>query len=83
MSPMQMSDRYTGRTVEWGHWAITFMDVQPDRTKNFGVIIGHVPFPIGTRGPVDLLRRTEYREMCRAWVEDGVKPAELQPFSND
>lgn len=69
--------RYENRTVEWGHWGITFMEVQPDQTKNYGAIIGHVSFPVGTRGPCDLPRRAEYKEMCRAWVEDGARPAEL------
>lgn len=74
-----MSNRYEQRTVEWGHWGITFMNPQPDRSKNFGEIVGQINFPVGTRGPVDLPKRDEYREMCRAWVEEGVSPAGMVP----
>jgi len=70
--------RYYQRTVEWGHWGITFMDIQPDKTKNFGNIIGTVSFAVGTRGPIDAgnIRQT-YRNMCEAWIKDGIKPANL------
>lgn len=67
-------DRYTQRTVQWGHWGITFMNTQPDRTKNFGAIVGNIYFPVGVCGPADLPRKNEYLEMCRAWVEDGKEP---------
>jgi hypothetical protein len=70
--------RYCGRSVEWGHWGITFMERQPDRTKNYGVIIGFVDFPIGTRGPMDGLKRDYYREICRAWIEQRVEPLGLR-----
>lgn len=70
--------RYCGRTVEWGHWGITFMERQPDPTKNYGVIVGFVDFPVGTRGPMDGLKRDHYREICRAWVEQGVEPLGLR-----
>lgn len=68
---------HSRRTVEWGNWGITFMEPQPDQTKNFGVIVGRVDFPIGIRGPMDGLRRDYYREICRAWTESGVKPLGL------
>jgi hypothetical protein len=64
-----MTSRYHDRTVQWGHWGITFMDPQPDRTKNFGVIAGHISFPIGTRGPCDMDSRMIYRQMCTAWID--------------
>lgn len=67
--------RYTQRTVEWGHWGITFMEPQPDRSKNYGVIVGTVSFGVGTRGPVDAGQyRDLYRLMCSAWVDHGVLP---------
>ena len=71
-----MPDRYDSRTVQWGHWAITFMDVQPDRSKNFGVIVGKVSFPVANGcGPQDggAMRET-YRAMCDRWVDDGILP---------
>jgi len=77
---MTMARYHEGRTVEWGHWAITFMEPQPDPTKNYGVIIGHVSFPVGTRGPVDGLKRDYYREICRAWVEQGIRPLGLEAY---
>lgn len=60
--------RYTQRTVEWGHWGITFMDPNPYRHQNYGRIIGSVSFPIGSRGPIDN-PKNKYRAMCAAWVE--------------
>lgn len=74
MTPNHVHPRYLGRTVEWGHWGITFMEPQPDRAKNYGVVIGFVDFPCGTRGPVDT-PRTKWREICAAWVEMGELPA--------
>jgi hypothetical protein len=75
--------RYTQRTVEWGHWGITFMEPQPDRSKNFGVIAGQVGFGVGACGPVDgclgsLLRRS-YQDMCEAWISRGVLPLTEEP----
>lgn len=66
--------RYLRRTVEWGNWGITFLDVQPDHSKNFGIIIGRVGFPIGTRGPVDM-PRAKWLALCAAWTERGELPA--------
>ena len=68
-----MTTRYDSRTVEWGNWGITFMDPQPDRTKNFGVVVWFMPFPVGTRGPVDM-PRDYYTNICRAWTERGELP---------
>lgn len=65
--------RYTERTVEWGNWGILFMDVQPDTTKNFGVIVGNVYFPIGTRGPC-ATTDPKYKKMCADWIDHGVVP---------
>lgn len=70
--------RYHRRTVEWGNWGITFMEVQPDPTKNYGMIVGFVDFPIGTRGPISGLKRDYYREICRAWIEQGVEPLAIR-----
>ena len=63
--------RYTQRTVEWGHWGITFMEPQPDATKNFGVIVGQAVFPVGSRGPLDARPgdREAYHEMIRVWLQ--------------
>ena len=80
---MQDHPRYTQRTVEWGHWGITFMDPQTDRSKNFGEIVGTVFFPVGTRGPCDgtvgSLQRHQYRDICAAWVSDRAIPDGFQP----
>lgn len=73
-----MADRYTERTIEWGHWGITFMDPQPDRSRNYGVIAGTVSFPAGPRGPVDG-DRAFYRAMCDAWISDRVVPSGFHP----
>ena len=76
-----MAHYHEQRSVEWGHWGITFMRPQSDRTKNFGEIVGHVGFGVGNCGPVDGTvgspLRAQYREMCRAWVERGVLPSNL------
>lgn len=68
--------RYTQRTVEWGHWGITFMKPQSDRTLNFGAIVGTLYFPVGTRGPVDQ-NGIDYKSICKAWVNQGVLPEGL------
>lgn len=73
-----MGDRYTSRTVEWGNWGITFMEPQPDRTKNHGLIVGTLYFPVGSRGPIDSdPRGPDYRAICRNWTELGILPAGL------
>lgn len=71
--------RYSERTVEWGHWRITFMDVQADRSKNFGEIVGSISFPVANGcGPQDGLAgspvRQRYQAMCDAWCRDGMLP---------
>lgn len=70
--------RYSQRTVEWGHWGITFMDVQRDRSKNFGAITAFLPFPVGNAGPIDghtgSAARQSYKQMCDRWMADGVLP---------
>lgn len=69
--------RYSSRTVEWGHWGITFMDVQPDHSKNYGVPAASIGFAASTRGPfVGARRRAELEGICRAWVESGDLPAD-------
>lgn len=74
--------RYSQRTVEWGHWGITFMDVQPDSSKNFGMIVGHLPFGVGACGPCDGTLgsplRAHYVAICEEWVKRGVLPNGLQ-----
>ena len=73
--------RYTQRTVEWGHWGITFLDVQPDRTKNYGVIVASLGFAVGSRGPIDAGPvRAEYKRICEAWCSDGSLPAQAKPI---
>lgn len=76
--------RYESRTVQWGHWGITFMDAQPDRSKNYGVIAGNVHFPVGARGPVDSRPgdRQRYQDMCAAWISDRVIPAGFVPSAD-
>lgn len=73
-----MAAYHEQRTVEWGHWGITFMDPNPDRTQNFGRIQGQVSFPIGTRGPIDG-DKNKYRAMCDAWISNRVIPAGFIP----
>ena len=71
--------RYVQRTVEWGHWGITFMDIQPDRTKNFGNIIGTIHFAVSTRGPIDAGEvRQSYLNMCSDWINNGILPNNIQ-----
>ena len=74
-----MTNRYTNRTVEWGHWGITFMNPQPDQTKNYGVIIGSIYFPVGTRGPMDNRPgdKERYRAMIADWVNHGIAHTNL------
>lgn len=64
---------HDARTVEWGHWGITFMDPNPCRDQNYGRIVGYVPFPVGTRGPMDG-DKAKYRAMCDAWIADRAIP---------
>ena len=69
---------HTQRTVEWGHWGITFMEPQPDKTRNYGLIVARVDFACGTRGPIDGTlgspTRQQYRDMCREWMASGTLP---------
>lgn len=80
-TPTLLHPRYTRRTVEWGHWGITFMDPQADLAKNFGVIVGTVYFGCGTRGPVDgalgSATRQMYQALCNDWVNHGAAPEGL------
>ncbi len=57
---------HESRTVFWGNWGIPLMDPQPDLPKNFGVIVGFLPFAVGAIGS-DM--RERLIAMCRAWVE--------------
>lgn len=69
--------RYSSRTVAWGHWGITFLDVQPDHSKNYGVPVASIGFAVSTRGPfVDAQRRAGLEGICRAWIESGDLPAD-------
>ena len=88
MSPAQgvataTHPRYLGRTVEWGHWGLTFMERQPDLLKNFGVIVGQLPFPVGARGPISgtfgSAQRQEFLAACDVWIERGETPAGFVP----
>lgn len=73
-----MDPRYSQRTVYWGHWDITFMDVQPDTSKNFGIIVASLPFGIGNCGPCDGTigspLRKSLKQACRTWIEKGELP---------
>lgn len=71
--------RYHQRTVQWGHWGITFMDIQPDIAKNFGTIVGIVCFAVSTRGPIDAGPvRKIYQDMCSNWINNGILPENIQ-----
>lgn len=76
--------RYVGRTTEWGNWGITFMNPQPDRTKNFGVIVGQLNFAVGNQGPIDGTIgspiRQKYENICKAWIDQGELPAGVLPY---
>lgn len=73
--------RYSQRTVEWGHWGITFLSPRPDRTKNFGVIAGYVSFPVSSQGPCDSgSHRERFMQMCEAWIERGELPVSDKSF---
>lgn len=65
------------RTVYWGNWGIDFMNPQSDQTRNYGVLVGRIAFPMGKRGPCDLPKRDQYKEMCRAWIADGIEPPNM------
>lgn len=67
------------RTVAWGHWGITFADVQPDHSKNYGIPVACLGFPVGNQGPIDEPRE-RYYPLCRAWIERGELPEEANPF---
>lgn len=74
LCPTYDHPRYTQRTVEWGNWGITFMAPQPDRAKNFGVIVAFLAFPVGMRGPCDLEQRQELKGRCMLWEQCGTLP---------
>jgi hypothetical protein len=79
MSGYTKQPYHLGRTVEWGHWGITFMEPQPDLALNYGVITGYVGFGVVNGcGPQDGTLgsplRQSYKAMCKAWVEDGIYP---------
>ena len=75
-----MHKRYTQRTVEWGHWAITLMDIQRDPSKNYGVIVATLPFPtVNGMGPCDRPHKELYGHICANWIERG----ELPPSARD
>lgn len=81
-----LDPRHTQRTVQWGHWGITFMDPQPDHTKNYGAIVGTVSFGVGSRGPIDGTlgspMRQKYLDMCAAWIKDRAIPEGFHPEPN-
>lgn len=72
-----MTDYPTPRHAEWGHWSITFWQRDADTPRGHpGTMVAEVAFPVGTRGPMDAMpgQRERYRELIRAWVEDGIAP---------
>lgn len=60
----------TLRTVQWGHWGITFLQG--------GAPVHRVYFPVGPSGPVDGLigssTRKRWEEVAAAWVGEGKLP---------
>jgi hypothetical protein len=66
------------RTVQWGHWGITFMDPNPNQSRNYGLIIGSVPFPVSTCGPFEGDKR-KWQAMCAAWIADRTMPPGFVP----
>lgn len=78
---------HIGRTVQWGNWGITFSEKQPDERKNFGVIVGQLPFAVGACGPIDGTIGSEARSRlqaaCDAWVRDGTEPAGMVAFVHE
>jgi hypothetical protein len=85
MDTYRIEPYHQRRSVQWGHWGITFMDQQPDLTKNFGVIVGTLHFGVGSRGPVDGTVgspvRVAYQDCCNAWVKDGLLPTDQQNWT--
>ncbi len=67
------------RTVEWGNWGIDFMDENPNLDQNYGKIVGHINFPVSTRGPMDNMpdQKAKYKAMCDAWIKDRTIPEGL------
>ena len=65
------------RTVQWGHWGITFSEHTLDEYARASyapaVIHGTLAFPVGARGPVDS-DRARYQAAIDAWKNDGVLP---------
>jgi len=74
------------RTVEWGHWGITFatheIDASGQRGYSAHEIYGTQEFPVGARGPADGLlgspEREAYKRMCTDWTARGVLPSGLE-----
>jgi hypothetical protein len=58
------------------------MDIQPDRTCNFGKIVAVLPFAAGACGPVDGTygspTRESYKEAVKNWIDRGVLPKAAQ-----
>lgn len=71
--------RYLGRTVEWGHWAITFMDRQPDPAKNYGIIVGNLAH-LGIDGTLGSSRRLYLQKICNEWIANGDLPVRDRQF---
>lgn len=79
-----MAHYHEARSVQWGHWGIDFLDMQPDRTKNFGIIVARISFPVGNCGPIDghlgSAIREDYQRMVARWIESRVIPSIAQVF---
>jgi hypothetical protein len=58
------------------------MDVQKDRSKDFGEIIANMCFSVGSCGPCDGTMgsplRKHYEDICRAWIERGELPSDAK-----
>jgi len=58
------------RTVQWGHWAISFL--------RDGNIVATYQFPVGPHGPASgTLGSALYRkhqDMCERWINTGDLP---------
>lgn len=73
-----MARYHDGRTVQWGNWGIDFMDPQPSLAANYGVLVGRIQFPVGSRGPFEG-DKGKWTAMCAAWVADRSVPAGFVP----